>query len=66
MTDRYFQNNYTDYNGEISQNQNSRITQWIEHQTHKLEQHINQIDLSDASVYTGTAGNNNLLNLFDL
>ena len=66
MADRYFQNNYADYNGETSQNLNSHITQWIEHQTHKLEQHINQTDLSDASVYTGTAGKKNLLDLFVL
>ncbi|CAF1198665.1 unnamed protein product [Rotaria sordida] len=64
MTDRYFQNNYTDYNGEtylISHNQlipeiNSNITHWIEHKTHKLERHISRADLSDTTVYTGSAG----------
>ncbi|CAF1024078.1 unnamed protein product [Rotaria sp. Silwood1] len=64
MTDRYFQNNYADYNGETyltSHNQliseiNSNIIHWIEHKTHKLERHINRTDSSDTSVYTGSAG----------
>ncbi|UJR21879.1 hypothetical protein I4U23_024952 [Adineta vaga] len=64
MSDRFFQNNFPDYNGEQYLNQQNqlntdlgvKITQWIEHQTHRLEQNLNRTDPSDGSVYTGSAG----------
>ena len=36
---------------------NSNITDQIEHQTHKLERHINRTDQADGTVYIGSAGN---------
>ncbi|CAF3930299.1 unnamed protein product [Adineta steineri] len=64
MSDRYFKNNYSDYNGEQYLNHNNQlpselsspIIRWIEHHLHKLEQNINQTDSSDETVYTGSAG----------
>lgn len=32
------------------------MTRWIEHQTKRLERHIDRSDASDHSVYTGSAG----------
>ncbi|CAF3305988.1 unnamed protein product [Rotaria socialis] len=64
MSDRYFENHYTDYNGETYLTSNnqlipeiySNVTHWIEHYIRKLERHIDTIDRSDGSVYTGSAG----------
>ncbi|CAF0937397.1 unnamed protein product [Rotaria sordida] len=64
MSDRFFKNNYHDYNGEqylgsdnrlVSQLE-STITQWIGQYLHKLEQNLNRTDPTDGTVYTGSAG----------
>ncbi|CAF3990803.1 unnamed protein product [Rotaria sordida] len=64
MSDRFFKNNYPDYDGEqylgpdnrLVPQLGSTITQWIEHHLGILESNLNQTNPSDGSVYTGSAG----------
>lgn len=65
MTDRYFQNIYPDYDNEtyintqqqLESNLSAKIIQWINAHLSKLERHMDQqLDSSDGSVYTGSAG----------
>ncbi|CAF1200758.1 unnamed protein product [Rotaria sordida] len=64
MSDRFFKNNYPDYDGEqylgpdnrLVPQLGSTITQWIGHHLGILESNLNQTNPSDGSVYTGSAG----------
>ncbi|CAF1179816.1 unnamed protein product [Rotaria sp. Silwood1] len=64
MSERFFKNNYPDYNGEqylgpdnqLVPQLGTAITEWIGHYVRTLEQNLNQTDPTDGSVYTGIAG----------